>query len=281
MGADILRGTKRMRRLLSNYVVRRRADEGGSGDAPLFDGKEDAAKPGESPRALLDVIRLAGDKASNAGGPWRNAENNTPQSGGRYLDHTPRRPKALDMEDDWRSNGILHGRKVAPGLDDRPEVGNSGRRRGFARRLQSITQEMNDTLSSQHARWGDGARTVALGVYLMSQVRMLYVDSVHLLNLDVGASLQFIRDGGLSYYTRGRFREIWSSAPVKVASQCAQYAQTSRATLPFIGDNGMVVLQNRLYTIAPSVRTPRLGGLAQLRRSTLPRFPEDGQRAAI
>ena len=185
------------------------------------------------------------------------------------------------MEDGWRMDGILHGRKSATGLGDRPKVEDSGFLPGFAQTLESITKEMGDTSPTQHARWGDGARTVALGVYLMSQVRMLYVDSVHLLNLDVGASLQFIRDGGLSYYTRGRFREIWSSAPVKVASQCAQYAQTSRATLPFIGDNGMVVLQNRLYTIAPSVRTPRLGGLAQLRRSTLPRFPEDGQRAAI
>lgn len=48
----------------------------------------------------------------------------------------------------------------------------------------------------------------------------------------------FVRSGGLSYYKRGRFRELGSVAPVEVASHCSMYTQTVRGALLCIGDNG-------------------------------------------
>ena len=67
-------------------------------------------------------MRLAVDKANNADRQWGFAERSTPMFGGRYVDPTSRRPKESDMEDCWRSNGILHGRNVTTGLDERPDV---------------------------------------------------------------------------------------------------------------------------------------------------------------
>ena len=68
--------------------------------------------------------------------------------------------------------------------------------------------------------------------------RVSVVDLAHFLHLDVGGSLLFIRGGVLSYYKRGRFREIGPVVPVEVLTQCAQYAHTLRGALLYIGDNG-------------------------------------------
>ena len=51
-------------------------------------------------------------------------------------------------------------------------------------------------------------------------------------------SLLFICVGGLSYYKRGRFREIGPVSPVEVLLQCAQYAHTLRGSILYIGDSG-------------------------------------------
>ena len=98
---------------------------------------------------------------------------------------------------------------------------------------------MDGTISSHYDHWCDGTRKVARGVHLMSQIGRIYAfDLVHFLHLAVGGSLLFIRSGGISYYKRGRFREIGPSVTVAVASQCAQYVQKVRGALLCIGDNG-------------------------------------------
>ena len=63
-------------------------------------------------------------------------------------------------------------------LGDRQEGGDCGPLTCFARILQSITKEMGDTISIQRAKWSDGARKGALGVYLMSQFRGGYLLSI-------------------------------------------------------------------------------------------------------
>ena len=115
-------------------------------------------KLGESPRDLAVCARMAGERSSNAGNHRGNVENNTSKFGMYYIDPAARKPKDLDTEDDWRNNGILHGRNVTTGLDDRPEVGDCGPLPGFARTLQCIMKERADSLSIQNPQRGDGAR---------------------------------------------------------------------------------------------------------------------------
>ena len=209
--------------LLGIYVERYRDGEVGNRDSPIFDGKKEATKRGDYPLALVDCMRLEGDMASNAGGPWEIPDKTSPKYGVRYVGPTARRPEESDMEGGRRSNGILHGRMVAAGLDDRPEVGGFGFLPGLARSLQIITKARRDTISIQHSNWNDGARKIPPVVYLMSQARRLYFgDLVHVLHFAVGASILFIRDGGLSYYKRGFPRELGSAAPVEVSTLCAQ-----------------------------------------------------------
>ena len=171
--------------LSGNYVYRYRTDEGGNGEAPRIESNKESGPHGDSPRALLDCMRLAGDKDSNAGGPRSIAR--TPKSPGSFGEPIARDLKESDTDDDRRSSGIAHGRKVAAGLGDSPEVADYGFLHGFARSLKSIAKELKDTLSSLHTNWSDGARKVAPGVYLTRQVRCLeVVDLVHFLHIDVG-----------------------------------------------------------------------------------------------
>ena len=155
------------------------------------------------------------------------------------LDPTAKKPSSLDTEDDWRTIGILHGCKITTGLDGRPEVTDCGSLPGFARSLRTTWRDREDAISTHRPQWGDGARKVALGIYLMSQARQInIVDMVHFLHLAVGGSLLFIRDGSVAYYKRGRFRKIGPVAPVEVFLQRAQFAHTLRGALLCMGDSG-------------------------------------------
>ena len=78
---------------------------------------------GESPRDLSVCARMVGDRPISAGNHRGNDGSNTSKFGMYYLDPEARKSKELDTEDDWRNIGILHGRKVTTGLDDKPEVG--------------------------------------------------------------------------------------------------------------------------------------------------------------
>ena len=90
------------------------------------------------------------------------------------------------MEYDRRSNGILHGRMATTGLGGRPDVGDFGGLPGIAPSQRSIAMEMGSALSYHHANWIDGARKVALGVYLMNHVmRLCVVDFLRFLHLAV------------------------------------------------------------------------------------------------
>ena len=126
MESDSSHGTKRRMALLGNYVERHRCGECGNRAVPIFDGNGEASKHGEAPRALLDCMRLAGDKTGNAGGPLGIPNKTAPKCGVRYVEPTARRPKESDMEGDRRSIGILHGRMGADVLGGRKEVGDRG-----------------------------------------------------------------------------------------------------------------------------------------------------------
>ena len=101
---------------------------------------------------------MIGDRPINAGNHQGNDGSNTSKIRMYYLDPTARRPKEIDTEDDGRSIGILHGRKVTTGLDDRPEVGDCGFLPGFARPLQCIMKERGYTLSTYDIPSGAMAR---------------------------------------------------------------------------------------------------------------------------
>ena len=53
-----------------------------------------------------------------------------------------------------------------------------------------------------------------------------------------GGSLLLARGGKISYYKRGRFREIGPVAPDDVLLQCVQYSHTLRGALLCIGESG-------------------------------------------
>ena len=186
MDADIPRGEKRAKCIFGNYVERYRDDDSGECAHPVSGGNEGAMRLGESQRDLAAPARMPGDRPIDAANRRGNDDNDTSKVGICYLDPTSRKPKG-NTDDEERSIGILHGCNVTTGLDDRPEVGDCGFLPGFARSLQCIMKERGDTLSIRHPHWSDGARKVALGVFLMSQARRVgVVDLVHFLHLAVG-----------------------------------------------------------------------------------------------
>ena len=141
---------------------------------------------GESSLDLAGCARVAGDKSRNAGQTWGDAAETTSMVG------------VLSRPHREKSKCVRYGRRlanyrdftwaqVAAGLDDRPEVGDCGFLPGFARSLQCIARGMEDTIPIHHPQRGDGARKVALCVYLMSQVgKINVVGSAHFLHLAVG-----------------------------------------------------------------------------------------------
>ena len=231
MGSISARGGKRAKCVLGNYEDKYLRADGARGVAPLHGSMEGSG-------ALADPSPY---QSCFARGPFGGAGDNTSMAGDVCLDPTAKRPRSQDTEDDWRTFGILHGRKITTGLDERPEVADCGFLPGFARGLRTICADREEAISTQFPQWGDGARKVALGVYLMSHVRQVnIVDMVHFLHLAVGGSLLFVRDRSVSYYKRGAFRKIGAYAPAEVFLQCAQYAHTLRGALLCMDENGAV-----------------------------------------
>ena len=68
--------------IFGNYVERYRNDDGGNGEPHRFGGKEGEKQLGESPRDFADCARVAGDKSSNEGNHWGNADNTTSKGDG-------------------------------------------------------------------------------------------------------------------------------------------------------------------------------------------------------
>ena len=150
------RREKRAMCIVGNYSMDRNCiDDGGCGERPRFGVAECSGQNGESPRGPGGRSRLGGDRPVVAGNPRRG---DTPMWGGYCLDHTAKKPNAIDMEDDRRSSGILHGRMVTTGVDDRPEVSDCGVLPGFGRSLQCIIKEREDNISAHHPQWGEVAR---------------------------------------------------------------------------------------------------------------------------
>ena len=126
-------------------------------------------------------------------------------------------------------NHILHGCAGGSRLGDMPEIEAFGFLLNFQCAILRISTEREDKLACPHADLGDGARKVALGIYLTS--RAAGVDVVHFLYLQLGASLLCFRAGVPCFCASRSFREVWGSG----AGRCpdavrAIYRNTSRPT---------------------------------------------------
>ena len=165
MGAGTARGEKRAMCISGNYVERYRGDDNGYCDHPWGEDNKADIDIEQPPRDPVERAHIFGERLRDAEDCHGNAGCNTTKVGTPYLYPTSR--NEIDAEGDRRSIGILHGCKVTTGLDDRPEVGGCGFLPCFAQQIQCLMKERQNTISIHHPYWCDGARKIALGVFLM------------------------------------------------------------------------------------------------------------------
>ena len=109
MDFERLHWSKRTRSLCGNNIDRYRADACGRMDDQILDEEEGEAKPGDSPRALLDCMRVAVDRAIRADGRRGIQGKDAMEFGMRYADPASRHPEKSDMEDLGRSSWFYMG----------------------------------------------------------------------------------------------------------------------------------------------------------------------------